>query len=573
MKMNERAQNVKPWRRSFVLAAFALAFAAVVLRGVDLQVLQQDFLRSEGEARQLRVVSLPAHRGMITDRNGEPLAMSTPVDTVWAHPGKALTDPEGLTALARVLEMDAQALRRRLERRSGREFVYLRRHVTPETGRRVAALEIPGVGLQREYRRYYPLGEVAAHVLGFTDIDDRGLEGLELAFDDHLSGQAGAKRVLQDRHGRIIRDVESIRPARPGQDLRLSIDQRIQYLAYRELKAAVASHDARGGSLVLLDAHTGGILAMASQPSFNPNNRETLQPGRTRNRAVTDSIEPGSTMKPFTVVAALESGRFEPDSQLETGPGSFRVGNARVRDHRNYGTIDLRTLLVKSSNVGAARLALKLEPRRLWETFYAAGFGRRTGSGFPGEVHGRLRDFLYWREVEQATMAFGYGLSVSVLQLAQAYAALANDGMLMPVHFTPGEVSHRVPRRVMSQATARSVVRMLEGVVSPQGTAPAAAVEGYRVAGKTGTARKLDSDGYAEGRHRALFAGMAPASDPRLVMVVMIDEPGGDEYYGGQVAAPVFSRVMQGALRLMDIPPDDLPELRTVSGPEQRAPA
>lgn len=573
MKMNERGTIVKPWRRTFVLAAFALAFAAVVVRGVDLQVLQQDFLRSEGEARQLRVVSLPAHRGMITDRNGEPLAMSTPVDTVWAHPGKALTDPQGLVALARILEMDAQALRRRLERRAGREFVYLRRHVTPETGRRVAALEIPGVGLQREYRRYYPLGEVAAHVLGFTDIDDRGLEGLELAFDDQLSGQAGAKRVLQDRHGRIIRDVESIRPARPGQDLRLTIDQRIQYLAYRELKAAVAAHGARGGSLVLLDARTGAILAMANQPSFNPNNRDTLQPGRTRNRAVTDSIEPGSTMKPFTVIAALESGRFDPGSQLETDPGYFRVGDARVRDHRNYGTIDLRTLLVKSSNVGAARLALKLEPRRLWETFYAAGFGRRTGSGFPGEAHGRLRDFLYWREVEQATMAFGYGLSVSVLQLAQAYAALANDGVLMPVHFTPGQVSHRVPRRVMSQATARSVVRMLEGVVAPQGTAPAAAVEGYRIAGKTGTARKLGHDGYAEGRHRALFAGMAPASDPRLVMVVMIDEPGGDEYYGGQVAAPVFSRVMQGALRLMDIPPDDLPELRTVSGPEQRAPA
>ncbi|MFP4683382.1 MAG: peptidoglycan D,D-transpeptidase FtsI family protein [Ectothiorhodospira sp.] len=569
--MNERSTTVKPWRHAFVLGVFALAFTVVVLRGVDLQVLQQDFLRGEGEARQLRVVSLPAHRGMITDRNGEPLAMSTPVDTVWAHPAKALADPEGLAALARTLSMDPRALRQRMEHRIGREFVYIRRHVTPEMGRRVAALEIPGVGLQREYRRYYPLGEVVAHVLGFTNIDDQGQEGLELTFDERLSGEAGAKRVLQDRHGRIIRDVENIRPPRPGQDLRLTLDQRVQYLAYRELKAAMKAQGARAGSLVILDARSGEVLAMANQPSFNPNNRKTLMSGRYRNRAVTDTIEPGSTMKPFTVAAALESGRFHADSMLDTDPGFMRVGDARVTDHRNYGRIDLTTLLVKSSNVGAAQLALDMEPRRLWEILHSAGFGRRTGSGFPGEADGRLRDFLYWREVEQATMAFGYGLSVSILQLAQAYAALANDGVLMPAHFTPGDVSSR-SRRVMSRDTARGVVRMLEAAVAPEGTGTRAAVEGYRVAGKTGTARKLGSDGYAEGRHRALFAGMAPASDPRLVMVVMLDEPTGAEHYGGQVAAPIFSRVMQGALRLLDIPPDDLPELRTVTGPEPRVP-
>ncbi|MCG5493405.1 peptidoglycan D,D-transpeptidase FtsI family protein [Ectothiorhodospira variabilis] len=570
--MKEETTGVSRWRRLVVLGALVLAFSAVLVRGVDLQVVQQDFLRGEGDARHLRVVALPAHRGMIMDRQGEPMAVSTPVDTVWANPQEVLEEPQRLQEVAQVLGVDPTALYRRVSDRAGREFVYLRRHVTPEVGARVSALGVPGVGLQREYRRYYPMGEVASHVLGFTNIDDHGQEGIELGYNAWLTGEPGAKRVLRDRLGRVIRDVENIRPASHGQDLRLTIDQRLQYLAYRELKAAVSAHGARAGSAVILDARNGDVLAMVNQPSYNPNNRETLQGDRFRNRAVTDLIEPGSTIKPFTVAAALESGQFQPETLLETSPGTLRVGRHTIRDIRNYGLIDLSTLLVKSSNVGASKLAMAIEPQALWETFFQLGFGRATGSGFPGEAGGTLRDFLYWREVDRATLAFGYGVSVSMLQLAQAYAAIANDGVMPAPRFVQSQ-EVRPGEQVMHASTARTLVDMLEASVEPGGTGVRARVEGYRVAGKTGTVRKSGAGGYTEGRYLSLFAGMAPASNPRLVMVVMVDEPSGDQYYGGQVAAPVFSNVMRGALRLMDIPPDDLPALRSVSGPGQGNPA
>jgi cell division protein FtsI (penicillin-binding protein 3) len=565
--MPDSPDKVSAFRRNVVLGLFCLAFVLLAARAFDLQILKQDFLRGEGDARHLRVVSIPAHRGMLLDRHGEPVAVSTPVESVWANPRETLQAPERIAELAQELGLDARDLRHRLTERASREFVYLRRHVNPDVAQRVQALGVPGIGLQREFRRYYPMGEVAGHVLGFTNIDDHGQEGIELAFNDRLTGQPGAKRVLRDRLGRVIRDVENIRPARPGKDVTLTLDQRVQYLAYRELKAAVQAHGARAGSLVVMDARTGEILAMVNQPAFNPNNRAGLSVDASRNRAVTDVFEPGSTIKPFTVAAALESGTVRPDALLDTAPGQFRVGRHTIRDIRNYGRIDLTTLIAKSSNIGATKLALDMESEALWGVFHRAGLGRSTSSGFPGEAAGLLRDFFYWRQVDRATLAFGYGLSVTPLQLAQAYAALANDGLMPAPRFVIGQ-QVRDPERVMSAETALRIRRMLEAAVAPEGSGNRAAVEAYRVAGKTGTVRKSGAGGYAEDRYVSVFAGMAPASAPRLVMVVTIDEPSGEEYYGGQVAAPVFSRVMQGALRLLDIAPDDLPELQRVSAGE-----
>ncbi|WP_422126695.1 peptidoglycan D,D-transpeptidase FtsI family protein [Thioalkalivibrio sulfidiphilus] len=570
--MSDSPDKLSAMRRHVVLGLFVLGFSVLLGRGLDLQVLKQDFLRGEGDARHLRVVSIPAHRGMILDRNGEPLAVSTPVDSVWANPQETLQAPERLAELARVLGMDRGDLQRRLAERAGREFVYLRRHVNPDVAAQVQQLGVPGVALQREFRRYYPMGEVAAHVLGFTNIDDRGQEGLELALNERLTGQPGAKRVVRDRLGRVIRDVENIRPARPGGDITLTLDQRVQYLAYRELKAAVQAHGARSGSAVIMDVHTGDILAMVNQPSHNPNNRGSLRREASRNRAVTDLFEPGSTIKPFTVAAALESGSINPRMTLDTAPGTFRVGNHTIRDIRNYGRVDLTTMLAKSSNIGASKLALGMESEHLWRTLHQAGLGRGTGSGFPGEASGLLRDFYFWRDVDRATLAFGYGVSVTPLQLTRAYAALANEGVMPAPRFLvdqpvlPGEP-------VMSPAVARELRTMLEVAVTTEGTGHRARVEGYRVAGKTGTARKSGAGGYSEERFVAMFAGFAPASHPRLVMVVVIDEPAGEEYYGGQVAAPVFSKIMQGALRLLDVPPDDVPGIRAVTVGAGRGPA
>ncbi len=545
-------------RPLIVLAAMLAVVAVLGWRLLDLQVLERDFLQSQGDARHLRVMQIAAHRGMITDRHGQPLAISTPVDSVWANPGEVLEAPldaERWRRLAQLLGTEVDALQGRILARKGREFVYLKRHLDPDRARRVMALGIPGIYLQREYRRFYPAAEVTAHVVGFTDVDDRGQEGIELAYDDWLRGRPGRKRVLKDRLGHVVEDVERLQEAVPGRDLRLSLDLRLQYLAYRELMTAVRVHGARGGSVVVLDARSGEILAMVNQPAYNPNNRQRLRSEHVRNRAVTDVFEPGSTVKPFTVAAALETGRFRPDSRIDTRPGRLRVGHNTIRDETDHGLIDVTTVIQKSSNVGASKIALALEAEQLWRVFTQVGFGALPGSSFPGEVSGLLTDYWRWHEIERATLAFGYGLSVTTLQLAQAYAVLADGGLRRPASFLALE---EIPagEPVLRPATARQVVTMMETVVGTGGTGRLAAVRGYRVAGKTGTVQKAGPGGYAEERYVALFAGMAPASEPRLVVVVMIDEPQGEVYYGGQVAAPVFARIMTDALRLLGIPPD-----------------
>lgn len=523
---------------------------------MDLQVLKREFLLSQGAARFLRDVEIPAHRGEIRDRNGELLAISTPVDSVWAEPGDLLqADRDEIARLCRLLGLDADRLLSDLQARRGREFVYVRRHITPTLGQKVMGLQLPGVALQREYQRFYPAGEVAGQVVGFTNIDDIGQEGMELAFNSWLQGQPGAKRVIRDRLGRVIENVERLREPKPGHDLTLSVDRRLQYIAYRALKAAVQKHGARSGSLVLLDARTGEILAMVNQPAFNPNDRSQLIPSHYRNRAATDAYEPGSSLKPFTVAAALDSGRFSPRTMVDTNPGVLRVGGDTVHDERNYGVIDVATVIEKSSNVGAAKIALDLKPGTVWRMLSTVGFGRPTGSGFPGEAAGYLSGRPPRYAIDRATLAFGYGLSTTTLQLAHAYTAIANDGRLLPVSLLRVN-SAPEGQRVMSAHTARAVRRMMERVVSSEGTAPKAAIPGYRIAGKTGTVKKATAGGYSDHRYVALFAGIAPASDPRFVCTVIINEPAGKAFYGGLVAAPVFKRVIEGALRLRNVPPD-----------------
>jgi cell division protein FtsI (penicillin-binding protein 3) len=537
-----------------------LAVGLLVWRAVDLQFLHQAFYQEQGDARSLRVVSIPAHRGMITDRNNEPLAISTPVDSIWADPQELMTVPAQWPRLAKLLELNVRSIKARLRENGNREFVYLKRHVPPALAEQVMALDIPGVFSQREYRRYYPAGEVAGHVLGFTNVDDVGQEGAELAYERLLRGTPGSMRVIKDRLGHIVETVERINEPVPGRDLKLSIDRRIQYLAYRELKAAVQENRAASGSAVVLDAKTGEVLAMVDQPTYNPNNRDSLRSSHYRNRAVTDVFEPGSTVKPFTIAMALESGHYRPDTLIDTAPGTLRVGPNTVHDTHDYGLIDVSTVIAKSSNVGASKIALSLPPERLWTLFHQVGFGSLSEADFPGEAVGSLPDYHRWYPIDRATFSFGYGLSVSTLQLARAYAALAAGGVIKPVSFVP--VEHEPEgERVMNTKTARQVIAMLEGVVSDEGTGALAGVPGYHVAGKTGTVRKSASGGYAEDNYISLFAGMLPAKQPRLVMVVVINDPRSDQYYGGMVAAPVFSRVMSGVVRLLDIAPDDLPSL------------
>ena len=558
----KRNNAISRRRRLLLLTLMLGSFAVLAGRSAQLQLVDGEFLQTQGQARHLRVVQVPAHRGMIVDRNGEPLAISTPVQSVWVNPGEMSSSSGDLARLAQLLELDVDHLRRLIGQRQGREFVYLRRHIAPDLAEQVTALELPGVYLQQEYRRYYPAGEVAGHLLGFTNVDDKGQEGLELAFEDWLSGEPGAKRVIMDGRRNIVENVENIRSARPGKTLKLSIDRRIQYLAYRELKAAVRKHNARSGSLVVLDSDTGEVLAMVNQPSFNPNNRTRMKASQMRNRAVTDVFEPGSTIKPFVVAAGLESGQYRSATTIDTSPGLLRVGRHTVRDMHDYGVLDMTGVLRKSSNVAATKIALALEPEVLWESLSGTGFGVSTGSGFPGEADGYLADFHRWREIERATLSYGYGLSATAMQLAQAYGVLAKDGYRVPVTLLSREEPvQQIP--VFTPAVARAVRTMMESVVKKGGTAPMAAVQGYRVAGKTGTVHKSVAGGYAEDRYVSLFAGLAPASNPRLVAVVVINEPSEDEHYGGLVAGPVFSSVMAGALRLLNVTPDDAPLLQT----------
>ena len=542
------------WRARLLLLVVFGGFMVLAARALYLQGLHNDFLQQKGETRYARVVEMSAHRGMVTDRNGEPLAVSTPVESVWAAPADATLNSQQRMKLARLLGADPGELKRRLAE-SEREFVYLKRQLPPEQAARIVQLNLPGVFLQREYRRYYPAAEVTAHLVGFTGVDDNGQEGIELAYQEWLAGKRGSRRVIKDRLGRIIEDVQSIRSPQQGRDLALSIDQRLQYLAFRELKSAVAEHGAKAGSIVVLDATSGEVLALANWPTYNPNNRDTLKMVRSRNRAVVDLFEPGSTLKPFTAAAALETGLVGPGSVIDTEHGRFSIGKRIIRDVHPEGFLTVSQVIQKSSNVGSAKIALAMAPQKLWAIFSAVGFGSQTRVGFPGEASGRLRAYQSWKPIEHATMSYGHGVSVSLLQLARAYSVFATDGELKQLTLIRRDVPAE-GKRVVSRRTAQAVRKMLETVTQPGGTATRAQVAGYRVAGKTGTAHKLDGSTYAADRYVSSFVGFAPASNPRLVIAVMIDEPGGKQYYGGEVAAPVFSSVMAGALRLLGVAPD-----------------
>lgn len=559
------------WRVRLVAGVILLWFAGLAARSLYLQALNNDFLRAKGAARYSRVIEISAHRGMITDRWGKPLAISTPVESVWASPQDVDANRAQLTQLSKLLDMPISEIKSRLAD-TKRDFVYLKRRMPPEEADKVIALDVPGVFLQGEYRRYYPAGEVTAHVLGFTGVDDNGQEGLELAYQNWLAGSPGSKRVIKDRLGHIIEDVGSIKTPQEGRDLTLSIDRNIQYLAFRELSDAVVANKAKDGSIVVLDAKTGEVLAMASYPSYNPNNRDKVMGGRTRNRAVTDTYEPGSTLKPFTIAAALEAGKITPDTRIDTAPGYLKIGKWTIHDDHKETLLTVPQIIQVSSNVGAAKIALSMTPEMQWNMLRRVGFGMPPGSGFPGEASGKLRPYQDLRPINQATMAYGNGISVSLLQLARAYTIFADDGVLMPVTF----LKRNEPvtgARVISAVTAKEVRRMLELVVQQGGTAPLAQIVGYRVAGKTGTAHKLDpqTGRYSPDRYVASFVGMAPASNPRIIIAVMIDEPGGKTYYGGTVAAPVFHNVMAGILRMMSISPDA--PLTNVSAPPAKADA
>lgn len=545
------------WRYRCAVGVLMSAFFVIGLRVVDLQVFDHDFLNGQGDARTLRVEKVNAYRGMILDRYAEPLAVSTPVESIWANPQQIENVKNAAALLAKPLGLTRKAVEQRLALKGNREFVYLKRQLTPARAEQIMDYKLPGIYTQREFRRYYPAAEVAAHLVGFTDIDDKGQEGLELAYDEWLHGEAGKKRVLKDRYGHIIKDLQAIKAEKAGRNLNLSIDLRLQYLAYRELKAAVEEHGAKSGHMVLLDAQTGEVLAMVNQPSYNPNNRSTMNYKNLRNRAITDVFEPGSTMKPLTVAAALESGKFDGSTTIDTAPGYLRLGRSVIRDHRNYGTIDLPTLLSKSSNVGASKLALGMDIEELLGVLRDVGLGQDTGSGFPGERVGLLPFHSRWHDTEKATLSYGYGLSVTTLQLAQAYTVFANGGVVKPVSLLRQDQPVE-GRKVLAPKTAQNLLTMLEKVTEKGGGGARASIPFYRVAGKTGTVHKLGEGGYQEDKYMGIFAGLAPVSNPRVVAVVVIDEPSGNAYYGGEVAAPVFSRVVAGALRLMNVSPDNV---------------
>ena len=547
------SQLLPAWRARFVAALILLAFGTLAARSAWLQVVRNDFLQQKGESRYSRVIELSATRGRIADRSGDMLAVSTPVKSVWAIPEDARLTPAQARELAGLLELDVRELNRRLA--SEKDFVFIRRQIPPDAAEKIAALNLPGIHQQREYRRYYPAGDVTAHMLGFTGVEDRGQEGIELAFDAQLAGKPGSRRVIKDRRGRIVEDVESIKPPQDGKDLTLALDAKVQYLAFTHLKQALAEHKAKAGGVVVLDAKTGEVLALANLPAYNPNNRVKLTGAQLRNRALTDVFEPGSTMKPFTVALALEKGRFRFDSQIQTAPGRLTIGNATISDAHPHGLLTVAQVIQKSSNVGAAKIAGAFAPEEMWQMFDALGFGQPMKLGFPGEVGGRLRPFKTWRPIEQATMSYGHGISVTLMQLARAYLAFARDGDVIPLSLTRLESPPLAGKSIFSAQTAREVRAMLEMAVLPGGTAPKAQIPGYRVAGKTGTAHKLEGGQYAE-RYVAAFVGFAPVSDPRLVVAVMIDEPSAGKYYGGEVAAPVFAQVMAGSLRTLGVAPD-----------------
>ena len=553
--------GIAKWRFVIVMLVIALIALGVTVRLTWLHTVEQPFLYSEGQKRTVRVKSEPARRGVITDRFGQPLAVSTSVVDIGIHPNQI--DPSVLPDLASALGRNANDLIRtvaeaRLKKKS---FIYLARQVQPDVADRVAALEVEGIQLNENFRRYYPAGEVTAHLVGLVDIDHNGQEGIELAYDSYLQGQEGKRTVVQDRKENVVKLVGVSSVAKPGKDIALTIDLRLQYLTYRELKAAVEQHSAFSGSAVLLDAHTGEVLAMASQPSYNPNNRALLKAENMRNRAVADVIEPGSTMKPFTVAAALESGRYKPESMVDTDPGFMKVKHKTIRDHRNYGQLDVTGVITKSSNVGVTLLSADLGADTMWQFFTKAGLGQPSGLGFPGETVGQLPYPDQLDPLRLATVSYGYGLATSPLQLAQAYTSFTQNGCRMSVSIVMDSYSPEDCQPVMKPQVAKQMLNILETVTSSKGTGRRARVDGYRVGGKTGTAHRIGRYGYEEAKYTAVFAGVAPISNPEVVLVVVIDDPKGREYYGGEVAAPVFSRIVSQALRLRQVPPDDMPDV------------
>jgi cell division protein FtsI (penicillin-binding protein 3) len=551
-------------RHYFVLFILLGLLSSLVGRALYLQIVEQDFLFSQGEQRQIRTIETPAYRGTITDRFGTPLAISTPVDSVWVNPSEVLQNLPALKKMVGKLGLNYRETVALLKQKANKEFVYLKRQLEPELAAEVAAMA-RGVYLQREYHRYYPAGEVVAHLVGFTNIDDQGQEGLELIYDNWLKAQPGKRRVIRNQRGAVVENIAQVKPALSGNDLTTSIDMRLQYIAYRSLLRTMKYHAAKSASAVVLDAKTGEILAMVNQPSYNPNQNKNKNPALRRNRAITDVFEPGSSVKPFTLAAAIDRGLYTENSRIDTSPGWLMVSGYPVKDVRNYGELDLAGILRKSSNVGASRIAQTMPGEDLWRSFSDYGFGQSPGISFPAESSGYLSHYSQWQPLDHATMGFGYGLSVSITQLARAYSVIANRGIQLDISLikqNPEDlIENEISRHVMKASTAKMILRMMEQVVGPKGTAKQAAIDGYRIAGKTGTVKKSVDGGYQEDDYMAIFAGIAPASDPRLVMAIVIDEPTQNGYYGGQVAAPVFHEVMSNALRILDIAPDDLPAL------------
>ncbi len=550
--------RVAKWRFWAVVAVLLCVGAALAARMVYLTVFDRPFLLAQGNVRTLRVINIPAYRGMITDRNGQALAISTPVDAIWVNPKECHLSPSQIKTLAILLHLNPKDLNAHLQKNADHEFLYLKRQVDPAVAQRVKVLHIPGVYLKGEFRRYYPEGEVDAQLVGFTNIDDRGESGLELSYDQWLHGVPGKERVLKDRLGHVVEDIDRIRQPAPGHDLVLSIDQRIQYSAYRALKEAVARNKADSGSIVVLDSRTGEVLAMANVPSFNPNNRMDYDPATYRNRAMTDTFEPGSTLKTFMAANAIASGLYHPDSTVDTEPGYMFVNGWRVEDEHDNGVIDLTTIIQRSSNVGAAKITLSLPPASLPTLLQLSGFGQRVTDDFPGEVPGNFQAHRIWSPIALSTLSFGYGIAVTTLQLAAAYQMFANDGLKCNISLLRTNGSPKC-RLIVSKSVAQQVKQVLQSVVEKGGTAPAARIANYHIAGKTGTARILGPHGYESNHHNSLFVGMAPATDPRIVIAIFIHDPRGKVYFGGDVAGPVFATVMSDALRILNVPPDDLP--------------
>lgn len=549
--------SLPAWRSKLVLFVLFVSFLTLIGRALWLQGISTEFLQKQGASRYERTLELPATRGKMTDRDGHVLASSVPVKAIWAIPDDVLqASAEKLRSLAALLEMSEGDLRKKLD--SDRGFVYLKRQVESDVSAKILALGIDGIQTRKEYKRFYPEGEVMAHVVGFTNVEDVGQEGMELAAQKTLVGKTGSRRVIRDRLGRIIEDVGSIREPHDGKDLTLSIDSKIQYIAYSQLKAAVELNKAKAGGIVVLDVQTGEILALANLPSYNPNDRRILTGAQLRNRVLTDTFEPGSTMKPFTIALALETNRITPQTTIQTSPGRLTIGTATIGDAHPLGLLTISQIIEKSSNIGTAKVALQMQPQEMWEMFTSVGFGQQPKFSFPGRVAGRVRPFKSWRPIEQATMSYGHGISVSLIQLAHAYMIFARNGEMAPLSLekVAGQPNRQVPgQRIISEKTALQMRAMLEAAAGPTGTAPKAQVPGYRVAGKTGTAYKIVDGKYVR-KYVSSFVGFAPVSAPRIIIAVMIDEPSNGNHYGGGVAAPVFSSVAANALRALNVRPD-----------------